>query len=96
MISPAVLQAAAIEARNALHNGWQEASDCPHCINGSVTRHGSMWWQTRVLRCSYCQGTGLAYRQATSNQSPSSVAGPVERPASIQDSSQTAQGARHE
>lgn len=36
---------------------------CPRCVRGTVTVHGSMWWQDRKLRCSWCQGVGRIYAE---------------------------------
>lgn len=93
-VSPIVLQAAAREAKTALHNGWQEVVDCPHCTRGSVIHHGSMWWQTQRLRCSYCHGIGRVYRQETFDPSSRSDAASADTRVSGLGSAGRVQGAK--
>jgi hypothetical protein len=83
------LQAAALEAKLALENGWREVIECPYCTRGS-THH-----PTHTGRCAYCQGVGRIYRDtlATPDQSPPSGAGPAAFKGSSLDSSDPAPGA---
>lgn len=83
-------------ASPVLDNGRQEATDCPHCTNGSVTHQGSMSWQTTTHRCSYCQGTGRVSAPATSDHPSPNNAEHADALESGPDSSKPARGVSHE